>query len=160
MEIEEFTRRQVAYLMTVLTLIVPFGVFWQGARSGNVHTAIYSMIWVLRLVQGEFYSFHAFDLAYSFTAVTNGVFSILFAIQVVRCFKGDASRRIAYILGVLTMLIPVGLGIPLMFRALEQYEILLYMGPVPIQLIIGIQLLRKTEPVMVDAPWKEVQVPT
>lgn len=42
MEIEEFTRRQVAYLMKVLTLVVPFGVFWQGARSGNVETAIYS----------------------------------------------------------------------------------------------------------------------
>jgi len=157
MNLEELTKRQVTYLMATLTLVVPFGVFWQGARSGNVETAIYSMLWVLRLQHGEFYAFHVFDLAYSFTAVTTGIFSILFAIQVVRCFKGDASRKLVHILGILTMLFPVVLGVPMMFTALERYEVLLYMGPVPIQLAVGILLLRKTEPVMITSPWRDAE---
>lgn len=141
--------------MATLTLVVPFGVFWQGSRGGSVETAIYSMIWVLRLQQGAFYTFHAFELAYTFTAVSTGIFSILFAIQVVRCFKGDASRKLVHILGILTMLFPVVLGIPMMFTALERYEVLLYMGPIPIQLAVGILFLRKTEPVMITSPWRD-----
>ncbi|MDF1537399.1 MAG: hypothetical protein P1Q69_00640 [Candidatus Thorarchaeota archaeon] len=155
MNLEDLTRRRIAYLMTVLTLVVPFGVFWQGGSERGAETAIYSMIWVLRLQNGEFYAVHAFDLAYTLTAATTGIFSILFAIQVVRCFKGEASRRLAYIIGVLTMLFPVALGVPMMLYTLDMHSIFLYMGPVPIQLVVGIVLILKTEPVIISGPWKD-----
>ena len=155
MNLEGLTRRQVGYLMAVMTLAVPFGIFWQGSSGGSVETAIYSLIWVIRLHDGQFFAFHIFDIFYTFTAVSTGFVSIFFAVQIVRCFKSDASRRMAYILGVLTLYLPTGFGVSMMLTALERYGVLLYMGPIPVQLVIGILLLRKTKHVVVTNPWME-----
>jgi hypothetical protein len=155
MDLEKLTECQLAYILAVFTLTVPFGVFWQGATMGVVETAFYASIWVLRLHNGSFYAFHIFDLEYTFTAVSIGVFSILFALQIIRCFKRDGSRRVAYVLGLLTMLFPVGFGIPMMLYVLDNFGILLYMGPIPIQLALGLLILQKTEPKIITSPWMD-----
>jgi len=155
MDLEKLTERQVANILAVFTLAAPFGVFWQGARLSVVETAIYASIWVLRFKNGSFYAFHIFDLGYTFTAVSTGVFNILFALQIIRCFKRDGSRRVAYVLGALTLLLPLWLGISMMLYVLENFGILLYMGPIPIQLALGLLILQKTELKILTSPWND-----
>jgi hypothetical protein len=155
MSIEDLTRRQVGYLMALLTIVVPYGIFWQGRIDGSIATAIYSFIWVLRFFDGEFFAFHMFNIFYTFTAVSTGFFGIPFAVQVVRCIKSDASRKLAYLMGLLSLYIPTGFGISAMFYVLDNYDVLYYMGPIPIQFVIGILLLYKTKSVIVDRPWEE-----
>ncbi len=81
-----------------------------------------------------------------------GFFNILFAVLVIRHIQGKTSMRKTIIAGLLTLAIPLYqtfLYLPYLLT-IGPY----FIGPIPIQLIMGILIARKYSPKPVDVPWE------
>ena len=82
-----------------------------------------------------------------------GFFNIVFTILVIRYMQGKTSLMKTLITGVLTLVIPL-----YQTFSFEPYLLSIghpsYIGPLPIQLIIGLTLARKYRPQSIDKPWQ------
>lgn len=76
--------------------------------------------------------------------------NILFAAQVIRYHINDISRRSVMIVGYLSLVPPIILGLYGMFYVV-QWMIFAYVGPIPIQFIVGYALVRFSHKIKTEA---------
>ena len=165
----------VLFVWILITLFVPFAVFYY-VLAGNMASMgpniIYALLWAyipsanLDIAgtsifgiflpidpSSVFYGFHILNPLVLLWAPVNGFFNILFAVQVIRYIQDKTSMKKMLIAGVLTFTIPLYqafLFLPHLLMIGHFY----YIGPIPIQLIVGILIARKYSPKPMDAPWE------
>ena len=161
----------------IISLFSPFAVFYYAiagfimATVGN--NIIYSLLWAWipldanhdlagTSVFGIFlpvspenplYGLHILNPLIMVWIPLFGFFNIVFTILVIRYMQGKTSLMKTLITGVLTLVIPL-----YQTFSFEPYLLSIghpsYIGPLPIQLIIGLTLARKYRPQSIDKPWQ------
>ena len=138
--------------MALATLIPPYTTFLLGFSEYRVYTAVYAILWAIN-PPGAFGLQILSSEALSMGPIL-GVFNILFAIQVVRYAKEETGKMGTLIVGCLTLFLPLtSLLVTLPFMIMNSYFV--YIGQIPIQLIVGLFLMkaaRKPEPTQ---PWED-----
>ena len=158
----------------LVTLFVPSAIFfWMVAGNmALIGGTVYSLAWVYTIGSTNYdfmgtsflgiflpvdsssvvYGLHILNPLVLMWVPLFGIFNILFSVQVVRYVKGKASYRLSIILGLLTLAMPLyqtAIYLPYVLA----YSYFPYTGPVPIQLIIGLLMMKKFGPKPLDAPW-------
>ncbi len=170
-KIGALTPRQVALIMLFVTLFIPtnnlMGSLDFMANRFVIIVRVTALIWTIDVSYWIINSQVGISLAdfsilnpYSmFAAVIYSVFNIIFAVQVVRFCRGQTSKRLTIFIGILTLLFPLVFFTfwiyPEILTFIERSGLLLYIGPLPIQLIIGLIIMRYAGPWKVTKPWEE-----
>lgn len=169
-KIEALTSRQVALIMLFVTLFIPtnnlMGPGHMQANEFVVGVRVTALIWTLDIsywiinlqVGISIADFSILDPYSMFAAVIYSVFNIVFAVQVVRFCRGQTSKRLTVFVGMLTLLFPLVFSPYWYYQEIlafiERSGLLLYIGPLPIQLIIGLIIMRYAGPWKVTEPWE------
>lgn len=160
----------------LITLFAPFADFYYtiaGNMASMGHNIIYALLWaympysanhdlggtsifgiILPVDPGSmFYGFHILNPLILLWIPVFGFSTILFGVQVIRYIQDKTSMRKTIIAGLLTFAIPlyqIYLFAPHLLLIGDPF----YIGPIPIQLIVGILLVRKYGPKPLDKPWE------
>ena len=151
---EPFISKYAIIIMALATVVPPFTTFLYGVggHDNRVSVALYALFWAIYPPESAISGLQMVNY-YSLTAgLSLGFFNILFALQVIRYIRGDAGRRSTLIAGVLTLVIPIIssiVSLPIMLSS----GYFVYIGPIPIQLITGLLLMRFAGPKEITAPW-------
>jgi hypothetical protein len=122
--------------MIIVTLIVPFGIFPYAIGNGELEVTINALLWV-RYPDGSFY----IPYYYLLERWSYGICTLWFGVEVVLYTSNRDHRIIALFSGALSLVFPFLIGasfIPWMSDA----DVLTYVGPIPIQLVIGLLMMR------------------
>ncbi|MHA1137585.1 MAG: hypothetical protein ACTSSE_13960 [Candidatus Thorarchaeota archaeon] len=161
----------------LVTLFAPFADFYYtitAVASTMGSPIIYALLWayipvninpdiggssilgkILPVDPGNvFYGFHIFNPAVMAYVPVFGFFTILFAFQLIRYVQDKTPLRKTIIAGLLTLAIPL-YQIYLFAPYLLMIGHLSFIGPIPIQLIVGILIAKKYGPKPPDKPWDE-----
>ena len=158
----------------LITLFAPFAVYYYIIilNSSTIGTIVYALLWAylpdnsnpdiggssilgqILPVQPDsaFYGYHILNPGALLYAPVFGFFTILFAVQLVRYIQGKTSARKTIIAGLLTFAIPlyqIYLFAPYLLMVGHPF----FIGPIPIQLIVGIIIAKKYSPKPLDKPW-------
>jgi hypothetical protein len=147
----------IAYIMFIITIIVPFGYI-----SGNfpLPEMVYAFLW--QIVFGG-YRFHIYFLFSDFLG-SSWVFSILrltilnwaYAYWIVRYYQAKSSRFTVVMIGFLSLLLPF-FGSIFNFIIMGGPHIQI-VYPIPLQFIAGLIILRRVEGPEVISPWSGVRL--
>ena len=142
--------------MVFATVVPPYISYLSGSTYYSGHSSvdvtIVALFWRVDLFELSQASFQVFTFLSVFAGVSFGFFNIIFAFQVIRYIRGDTTRKKTLVAGVLTLISPIIMLLaawPIMF----EYGIFPYIGPIPIQLAIGLLLMRFAGPKEVTTPW-------
>ena len=146
--------KQSAIIITLVTIIPPYTVFLLGfgGHDHRVSTAVYALLWAidppgtfgLQVLNGPALSM----------GIPLGIFNILFAFQVVRYTREEVGKTSTLLAGVLTLVLPL-LSLILTLPYMITYSQFVYIGPIPIQLITGLVLMRVARQPDLTQPWDE-----
>lgn len=142
-------------LMVFATLFVPFGVYFQGIHNYSMSVSIHAILWGTlpefnvseQAIIGNLLIILARSLFY-------GIFNIWFGIEVIRYFNNYTRKRAAIVAGALSIVYPIALVIvswPLILFANSR----VYVGPIPIQFVIGLLLMKYFGESKLHEPWSE-----
>lgn len=147
---------RIIAIMATVTLLVPYAIlFWflMGTEAvGGV--GIYAILWAI-------FPYHAhdnivlwiLDSRVIFGGAIFGIFNILFGAEVVRYCKGTTARKWLILSGILTLVIPLYQAI-IFFPYLARTGHAQYIGPIPIQLVVGLFIAKRYAPKTSDTPWE------
>ncbi len=174
--LSEILPKSVLVAWILVTLFVPTAIFFW-LIAGNmalVGSTVYSLLWIYSLdvpnydfmgtsifgiflpvdPSSVFFGVHILNPLILMWVPLYGGFNILFAVQVVRYVKGKASARSSILLGLLTLAMPLFEAVVYLPHVLAYDIYLPYLGPIPIQLIIGLIIMKKYAPKPLDTPWE------
>ena len=140
--------------MALATVVPPFTTFLYGVGGHNnrVSVALYALFWAIYPPESGISGLQMVNYNSLTAGFSLGFFNILFALQVICYIRGDASRRNTLIAGALTLVLPIiSLIVSLPIMLSSGYFV--YIGPIPIQLITGLLLMRYAGPKEVTVPW-------
>jgi len=146
--------KQASIIMILVTIIPPYTTFLLGfsGHEFRISIAVYALLWAIDppgAMGFQILNYWALSMGLSL-----GFFNILFAFQVVRYTREEAGRMSTLLAGCLTLVLPfMSLAVTLPYMIMNSYYV--YIGPIPIQLITGLLLMkvaRKPEP---TKPWEE-----
>ena len=169
--LRELTNTQVAIIMTIVTLLIPYNALFQGGhRTGDewvVDVTIMAVLWVQfpsywDSNTGAFGSrgggLRLLDPIIIINTLPFWIVNLLFAIQAIRFRKGDASNTSTIACGILTLALPL-LSVLTGWSYVIEYTSftgnLVYIGPIPVQLITGLLLVRFSKHWRVITPWEK-----
>ena len=125
----------VKVIMGIVTLAVPFGVYPYAIGNGVLTVTVNALIWV-RYPDGSFYIPIYYLLQ---RGLLYGIFNLWFGLEVI---LNASNRRIAVLLsGALSLLFPF-LVVASFITWIGDADVQTYLGPIPIQLAIGLLLMR------------------
>ena len=170
--IEDLSTRDITLIMILVTLVIPHVILPGGAHHSGLgrflDIKMYSLLWS---IVASFWMINADSStggSITEVAVINPnsaisvsiycLFNILFAIQVIRFCRNETSKRFALTPGIISIVFPIYFFLQFyiyLFDFIEHSGILLYIGPIPIQLIIGLLIMRYAGPWSVTKPWDE-----
>ena len=167
----KFTTRQVSLIMLLVTLLVPSGIFISGFRYSpdglDIRFAVMAATWIFLIGIGTEETvygfagpgFHLVNRSGFFYLLFLNSFSFLFALAVVLRCSGRISRKKALIAGALTMFFPLTNVLPDLISLSSVFQIgidpLFYAGPIPIQLAIGLYIMKTRSPPELSSPWDD-----
>jgi hypothetical protein len=146
--------KQASIIMILATIIPPYTTFLLGfsGHEFGISIAVYALLWAIDppgAMGFQILNYWALSMG-----LPLGFFNILFAFQVVRYTREEAGKMSTLIAGCLTLVLPfTSLAVTLPYMIMNSYFV--YIGPIPIQLITGLFLMkaaRKPEP---TKPWEE-----
>lgn len=174
--IQSLTIKQISLIMLFATLFLPTANL-QGPTSVQANEYIMgvrvtALIWAMDIsywiinsqvgISITGFSILDPDPFWMLITLIYSAFDVVFAIQVVRFCRNQTSKRLALLAGVLTIVFPMifnpygaYLGIQDMIDFIMRSGLLLYIGPLPIQLIIGLVIMRYAGPWKLTKPWQE-----
>ena len=148
----KLTLNQVTFIMIIVTLTAPMAVFWHGGgyddSSWHIYISIIAITWVyLHLDKG----ITVFGISSEGLIILNPtaiittsifwVFHALFALYIIRYYQEQTSKRSVLLIGGFTLLLPLMNTIQAL-DFLRMSGLIVYIGPIPIQLIIGLLVIR------------------
>ena len=143
----------------LVTVLVPYGSFVVGVGGHDyegyrISTALYAVIWALYPADFWFHSIEDYMDTVLIQGPIFGLFNIIFAFQVARFVQGSSSKNVTYIIGVLTLLMPL-INLIMYVPWLLNARSIVYVGPLPIQLILGLLIMRRYAVPLPTTPWDE-----
>jgi hypothetical protein len=171
-ELRELTIRQISVIMLIVTFVSPMVAQWHGGHHFGeewiVDVSIIAVLWVYLpsywdMNTGAFGimggGLHILNPSATVLSLMFTIFNLIFAYQVIRFCKGETSKRSAIIPGVLSLVLPLLMA----WQGYSMYVIefmlgtgsFVYIGPIPIQLIVGLILMRLFGPWEIETPWEE-----
>jgi hypothetical protein len=140
----------IGLIMVLVTFFLPIGGINFIYNSSNMQPQIYSAFWLIDDLS-DFWSI--FNLGKLFSTIWMTVplcfLNFLFIIQINRFFSNTASRDVALMYGILSMIAPSVITLYLWIT----YEIPYLITPIPIQFFIGTILLYKFRDPDYVSPW-------
>ena len=133
-----FNWKQIAIIMTLVTVISPNTTYLLGIDEHEVYIAVYALLWSINL-QGTF-DLHVLNGPFPAMGILLGVFNILFAFQIVQYAREEVGKTSVLIFGCLTLVMPLILLVVALPHMIT-YSQFVYIGPIPIQLLIGLVLM-------------------
>ncbi len=140
---------KVVLLIGIVTLVAPYGTFFHG--EGTI--SILALFWAVLLPEVWGYSgLQVFNLDIMPQTLAFGSLTIVYAIAVINYCKNPKSRRLVLFTAVLSVLLTT-------LQAMFTYDMILrtglqfYIGPIPIQLVIGLCLVYVCTPRIEETPW-------
>ncbi|MHA1904114.1 MAG: hypothetical protein ACXAB6_08700 [Candidatus Thorarchaeota archaeon] len=140
--------------MILATLLFPYAstsLGWGGSSEGHwVDMAIFAITWTFYPVSEnsnplifdqEGYGFYFLDPLALFSTFPIWFLSAIFAIQIVRYRMGKADGKKTRLLGIISLILPAIYGV-MGLPAVVQAGVLAYVGPIPLQFLVGYILLR------------------
>ncbi len=140
----------VKWVMGITTLFAPFGVYAFSLEDSIITVSIHSLLW--GIMPGGTGSLLFDSYLIVGRGLFYGIFNIWFGIAVIRYFKDNSRRTMVLISASLSMVFPIFLAVQ-SWPWLRYSATLVYLGPIPIQLITGLILMRvvrQSEPIQ---PW-------
>ena len=133
----------IAVLMSIVTLIVPFG-FLRGTiffADATLSSGMYGLLWSFGASMDlgfGYYGFHFFTPGLTVITIVLSIFNILFAHEVVRYYQGKISQKQVLFIGLVSLIFPN------LFKFIP-FPIAIFgiIWPIPIQFITGLLLLYK-----------------
>ncbi|MBN2230660.1 MAG: hypothetical protein JW779_13810 [Candidatus Thorarchaeota archaeon] len=143
------------WIMVITTLFAPFGVYAFSVRNSILTVSIHAMLWGImpdssgdtELILFGTYIIIGRGLFY-------GIFNIWFGIEVIRYFNDYSRRRMAIRLGILSLVYPFAMAIislPWLLHS-TTFE---YLGPIPIQFVVGLLLMKYFGEQKPLGPWSD-----
>ena len=144
------------WIMVITTLLAPSGVYFFSLRNDSIITvSIHAILWGIMPEQSSSSGSIIFG---SYIIVGRGlfygIFNIWFGFEVLRYFKDYNRKRTAILAGVLTIAYPLALAI-ISWPWIRFSETFVYMGPIPIQLVIGLLLMKYFGEPEIREPWSD-----
>ncbi len=124
--------------MTLVTLIPPFTTFLLGIGEHEANIAVYSLLWTIDL--SGIFGVPVLN-GPALSNIPLGSFNILFAFQVVQYTREEVGKTSTLLFGILTLVIPLLLFVVALPHMIT-YSQFVYIGPIPIQLITGLLMMR------------------
>ena len=146
--------QEIMAIMLALTFLAPFavvpGAFSWSESSFSYSFSISALLWRLVKPYGsEDFELEGIDLEHPFdiigVTIMLSLLSVVFAIQVPRYCTGKASGRITLSVGVLSLMQPFILSLSGILTLFD-HGILIYIGPIPIQFVVGLILMKLLPP--------------
>ena len=149
---------QIVVVMFVVTLLAPIMVNVHGGSGGSegweVDYSVIAMTWIYLSPSFDENSgafgvwgggFHVLNLSAMLNTSFLWIFNALFAILVVRHYQRKTSLRSTIVPGLLSLVLPFIQAIGMYFMFIQRTGLLIYNGPVPIQLAVGLFILYYTQ---------------
>ena len=147
-----FLDKWAELIMTLATLIPPFLTIMSHIDGESISIAITGLLWAIFPPKSPTSGFQILDTHWLQGSLTLGFFNILFAFLVIGFIRGRSSRIKPLAAGAMTIVIPLLAFLRyLPYMILNEYFV--YIGPIPIQLIIGLVLMRTLAPKEPTTPW-------
>ena len=141
----------IAYIMIIITLVVPFGYI---SDHFPLPEMIYGFLWTIVFGLYGFYPrVLSLELMHSLLPLT--ILNWAYAYWIVRYYQAKSSRFTAIMVGLLSLLLPF-FGSILRFTILGGVLQIIY--PIPLQFIAGLIILRRIEGPEVISPWSGVRL--
>jgi len=137
------------WIMVITTLIAPCGVYFFSVRNSNITVSVHAILWSIMPEHSGLS-----EIVIVVMRLSYGIFNIWFGIAVIRSFEDYTRKRTAIIAGVFSMAYPLVLAI-ISWPWIIQSESLVYMGPIPIQLIIGLLIMKYFGEPEIHEPWND-----
>ncbi|MFW9843182.1 MAG: hypothetical protein ACFFEV_01270 [Candidatus Thorarchaeota archaeon] len=140
-------------IMVITTLVAPFGVYFFSLSNSSISVSIHAILWGLMPEESGPSGSFIFDLYIIIgRGLFYGLFNIWFGFEVIRYFNNYTRRRAVIISGILSIVYPFVLTV-VAWPWIIQSESFVYLGPIPIQLIIGFLLMYFLHPEEPTDPW-------
>ena len=147
----QFSLDQVTFIMLIVTLVAPLVALWQGGTESEIDVSIIAITWVFLPLHWDnnvaafgVYGggLHLLNPAVILNTSILWIFNALFTLYVIRYYQERTSKRFVLLLGGLTLLLPL-INVLMAVDYLWKRRLLVYIGPIPIQLIVGLLLIRQ-----------------
>ena len=148
-------------IMIVTTLVAPSGIYFWSVHSINEHVryievSIHAIIWGIMPEGASGAGFTILDPYVTVRGIFYGIFNIWFCIEVIRFSKDYTRRKAVFVSGAFSLLQPtIWTIIALSF--FFQYVTFTYVGPIPIQQVVGFVLMKFSGAPEPTTPWSEQQ---
>ena len=145
----------ITVALVISTLAVPYAVIpWTVNFTYDfvmtVHGAVFAILWVI-LPGGSYPSgFQLLSPTYVLLGIILGIFNILFGVQVYRFCRKQTSWNKVILSGALTLVVPFVFLAVFLFSLLAHPT---YIGPIPIQLLIGLTIAWLLKTPEEETPW-------
>ncbi len=145
----------ITVALVISTLAVPYAVIpWTVNFTYDfvmtVHGAVFAILWVI-LPGGSYPSgFQLLSQTYVLLGIILGIFNILFGVQVHRFCRKQTSWNKVILSGALTLVVPFVFLAVFLFSLLAHPT---YIGPIPIQLLIGLTIAWLLKTPEEETPW-------
>ncbi len=155
MNITTVSTKWAKWVMVITTLLAPSGVYFFSLRNSNITVSIHAILWGIMPEQSSSSGSIIFD---SYIIVGRGlfvgIFNIWFGFEVIRYFNNYTRKRTAILAGVLSIAYPLVLAV-VSWPWISYVESFVYMGPIPIQLVIGLLLMKYFGESKLLEPWSD-----
>jgi hypothetical protein len=141
-------------IMIITTLFAPSGVYFFSLRNSNITVSIHALLWGIMPEQSSSGSFIFGSYIIVGRGLFYGIFNIWFGLEVIRYFNDYTRKRTAIIAGVLTIAYPLVMAI-IAWPWIQYADSFVYMGPIPVQLVIGLLLMKYFGEPKLHEPWSD-----
>ncbi len=146
--------KYASIIMLLVTVLPPYMTFLYGFGGHDRHVSIvmYALFWAIYPPESSIGGFHVLDYFSLTSGLSLGFFNIIFAFQVIRYIRGEASRKSTLVAGALSLVLPI-ISLIAAWPAMLSSGVFVYIGPIPIQLAIGLLLMHLAGPKEITSPW-------
>jgi hypothetical protein len=143
-------------VMILITLFVPYAaLYWfviLWPLEAIIGVGTYAILWAYFPDHQNYARFQILTPGVIMGSVFLGIFNMLFGIVIVLYCMGKTMKKGVILSALLTFFFPLYQAF-LYLPQLYELEILEYIGPIPIQLIIGLIIAKRYGPQEIDSPW-------
>ena len=142
------------WTMVVVTLFAPFGVYFFSLSESTISVSIHAILWGIMPEVGASGSFFVDSYLIVGRGLFYGIFNIWFGFEVIRYINDYSRKRAAIIAGVLSLVYPLVMAIT-SWGWIVHSESFVYIGPIPLQFVIGLLIMKYFGEPKLHEPWSE-----
>jgi hypothetical protein len=140
--------------MVIATLFAPYGVYFESLSDSIISVSIHAILWGTLPEYNVSGSIIYDSYIIIGRGIFYGIFNIWFGFEVIRYFKDYTRKRAAIVAGVLSIVYPLAWAI-ISWPWIIFSGTFVYIGPIPIQLVIGLLLMKYFGEPKIHEPWSD-----